>query len=121
MGIGEKLSTGNISSASFRQVFLLFVLIIVSYGFFTIFFRNSSNITISINDITVLLFNIITLVILFFAFQHSQSYGKGYYHAWLVFFISQSFWVGGDLLWLIWGYNLIYQSILSFTYLFFIF
>lgn len=101
MGIGKKLSTGKISSTSFRQVFFLFVLIIVSYGLFTILFRNYSNITVSINDVMVPLFNVITLIILFFAFKRSQSYEKGYYHAWLVFFISLAFWVGGDLLWLI--------------------
>lgn len=121
MGIGKKLSTGKISSTSFRQVFFLFVLIIVSYGLFTILFRNYSNITVSINDVMVPLFNVITLIILFFAFKRSQSYEKGYYHAWLVFFISLAFWVGGDLLWLIWGYNLIDISILSYTYVFFIF
>ena len=117
MGIGEKLSTGRISSTSFRKVFLLSVLIIVFYGLFTVLFRNNSDVTLLINDSLVPLINITTLIILFYAFKRSESYLKGYYHAWLALFISQAFWVFGDLLWLTWNYNLTDPSILSYTYI----
>jgi len=121
MGIGKKLSTGKISSTSFRKVFLLSILIIVGYGIFTILFRNNSNITVVINDNLVPLINITTFLILFFAFQRSKIYGKSYSNAWLALFISQAFWVLGDLLWLIWNYNLTDQSILTYAYISFTF
>ena len=93
----------------------------MGYGIFTILFRNNSNITVVINDNLVPLINITTFLILFFAFQRSKIYGKSYFNALLALFISQAFWVLGDLLWLIWNYNLTDQSILTYAYISFTF
>lgn len=117
MGIGKKLYTGEISSKFFKKAVLLSILIIVGYGIFTILFRNKSNINLLINDILVAIINLTTLIILFFAFKRSESYLRGYYHAWLALLISQAFWVLGDLLWLTWNYDLTDQSILSYAYI----
>ena len=74
------------------------------YVLFLFNFRDAKVITGTVSNILIPVITTITLIVLYYAFRHSENLGKDYQHAWFFLLISQVFWVLGDILWAIFAH-----------------
>lgn len=90
---------------SLKNAFIISIIFLLVYTTFIVIFQDYKIITNTVSIYLIPIVNTFTLIILYYTFKLFKANRNGYYYAWLFIFISQIFWVLGDVFWAFYATN----------------
>jgi two-component system, sensor histidine kinase PdtaS len=99
--LGMDYNMVNKPLISVKNIFILALIIVISYFFITILLRNDTTLRMFFGDLFPIVIDLLVVLTLFYATIRSAHYGRRVQMAWMFIALAFSFYTIGDILWAI--------------------